>query len=110
MPSAPHAIIGAAVNIPKSKAPEGSDRSASLLIVAPLANFGRRPDRDGGLAQHIADISVGQRVVGTIEALDTRESHTRYGYIEWTLTSPIEWSVGAPKSIYTLEHILSTFR
>ena len=75
MPSAPFAIIGAAVNIPKIKAPEGSNASATIIIAAPFANLGRRPERDGGLAQPLTDIAVGQCVVGTIEALDARESH-----------------------------------
>ena len=108
MPSAPYAMIGAAVNIPKSGAPEGSEVSAPLLVIAPLANLGRRPDRDGGLAQPMLDIAVGQCVVGTLEILDAREGHTRYGYIEWTPTSPLEWTVDAPKSFYTLEHSLTT--
>ena len=108
MPSAPFAIVGATVNIPRSETPEGSNQSATLLIVAPLANLGRRPDRDGGLAEPMTDISVGVCVVGTIEALDDRVKDARYGYIEWTLTSPQEWLVDAPKSFWNLEHAMTT--
>ena len=99
MPSAPYAIIGAAVNIPRSETPEGSNQCATLLIVAPFANLGRRPDRDGGLAQPMTDIPVGSCVVGTIEALDNRERDARFGYIEWSLTSPQEWVADAPNLI-----------
>ena len=108
MPSAPFAIVGATVNIPRSETPEGSNQCATLLIVAPLANLGRRPDRDGGLAQPMTDIPVGSCVVGTIEALDNRERGARFGYIEWTLTSPQEWLVDAPKSYWNLEHSMTT--
>ena len=68
MTSEPYVLVGATVNIPEARNPDGTGLSTPLLVVAPLKNLGRRD------SQPLTDISVGMPIVGTLEALNTARS------------------------------------
>ena len=105
----PYAIVGSAVNIPqKTQHPEGSNVSVTIVVLAPLANLGRNPSLDGGNAKPLCDMAVGMPVVGTLDCFNDGSSKARFGYIEWTLASSAEWSLEAPRSFFSLEHMIST--
>ena len=79
-----------------------------IVVLAPLANLGRNPSLDGGNAKPLCDMAVGMPVVGTLDSFNDGSSKARFGYIEWTLASSAEWSLEAPRSFFSLEHMIST--
>ena len=82
--------------------------NVTISILAPLANLGRNPRLDGGGAKPLCDMAVGMPVSGTIDSFRDGSSKARFGYIEWTLASAVEWSLEAPRSFFSLEHMIST--
>ena len=106
-----YAIVGSAVNIPQqtpTSHPGGSNRNLTVLVIAPMVNLCRDPYKDRGNTKPLCDMAVGMPVVGTLESLSDGSELTRFGYIEWALASSQEWSLEAPRSFFSLEHMIST--